>query len=598
MHPWSRGGFVLRWSWCLLAALLALALRFAGVLAPVERILHDRRVRSLPAEPATRVAAVLIDEASLARVGRWPWSRDQLARLVDAAFRAGARGVAVDLLLPEEAPGDADLAEALGRGPSVLAAGLDDRGRWLLPGRPLRGTALGHVSFDLDQDGIVRRFASTRQADGTALPALSVAAARLMDPGLPIPVGRVLKPGFRHRPVPSLGAAALLQGASGEALRGRIVFIGASAAGLGDRVVSPVSPGGTPEPGVLVEALAAEAILAGDLSRNAPFLADGVLAFALALGGALLLASPRGVVQAAASGLLLVPFGVSALAFRSFHLDQAPLAVAAALAATGGLAGLDGLRRARRAGREAGSRIRDLEALQERLAAARREEAEARRVVAHELRTPLTSVKGLAQLLAQFDLDPSERSRVAGMVMAETTRLSGMVEALLDLERLRLRDFGTDARALDLSSAFEARAALLQAGTGRRLDAAIERGLRIRGDQVLLERVLDNLVSNALKFSPEGTPVALGLRHEGGDALLEVSDHGPGIPQEERRSVFGRFARGSSKELAPGLGLGLALVSEVVAWHGGSVEAGSGAAGGARISVRIPLLPSTAGEGS
>ena len=77
-----QGGSALRLFWCFVAAALALALRLTGGLAPVERLFHDRMMRSLPVLPASRVATVLVDEASLAAVGRWPWSRAQLARLV------------------------------------------------------------------------------------------------------------------------------------------------------------------------------------------------------------------------------------------------------------------------------------------------------------------------------------------------------------------------------------------------------------------------------------------------------------------------------------------------------------------------------------
>ena len=249
----------------------------------------------------------------------------------------------------------------------------------------------------------------------------------------------------------------------------------------------------------------------------------------------------------------------------------------------------DRARRTRRSVSEAKRRIADLESVQAHLAEVRKQEAEAQRVVAHELKTPLTSVRGLAQLLAQFDLSGEERTRVAGMVVSEASRLAQMVDALLDLERLRLRDPARDAHPLDLSALCEARAAFLRAGTDRPFEAHIAPGLRVVGDEALLARVLENLVSNALKFSPEGAPVRISLRPEGGQALLEVEDRGPGIPEAEWARIFGRFARGSTQGLAPGLGLGLALVAEVVAWHRGTVAVAAGREGGSRFEVRLPL---------
>ena len=199
------------------------------------------------------------------------------------------------------------------------------------------------------------------------------------------------------------------------------------------------------------------------------------------------------------------------------------------------------------------------------------------------------SVKGLAQLLAQFDLSAPERNRVAQMVVSETSRLAQMVDALLDLERLRLRNYDRDAQPLDFSALCAERVDFLRAGTQREIVADFGIGLHVLGDKALLERVIENLVSNAIKFSPEGSPVRIGLRAEGSLAVLEVEDRGPGVPRPERAKIFGRFARGSAHALAPGLGLGLALVAEVVDWHRGTVEADGGPDGGSIFRVRLPM---------
>lgn len=575
--------------WPALAASLALVLQLSGALASAELLVRDAMLRNLPSRPASKVAAVLIDEEAIRLAGHWPWERAQLARLVEQVFAAGAKGVVIDLLLPEEREGDALLARALGRGPSVLAAGVDDAGNWLLPNRALRATAVGHVSFDLDRDGVVRRFSSTKQAGGQALPALPVAAARLGNAQLPIPVGVMLRPAFRTRPIPFISAASVLESHRVDVLRGRIVFLGTSAAGVGDRFVTPVSQGGSPEPGVLVEAISAEAILSKDLLHAASPLINALLAFGLGLLGTGLLAAPGRAFPLFAPGIALAPLLVSAASLHFLNLEVAPLAVLLALLLVGALAGGFRSRRTRLAMSDARNRITELESLQETISEARMQDAEARRVVAHELKTPLTSVKGLAQLLAQFDLSASERNRVARMVVSETSRLAQMVDALLDLERLRLRDYDRDAKPLDLSVLCTERVGYLRVGTQRDIVAEVGADLHVLGDKGLLERVLENLVSNAFKFSPEGSPVRIGLRAEGSLVVLEVEDRGPGVPAPERARIFGRFARGSAQGLAPGLGLGLALVAEVVAWHRGTVEADEGPNGGSIFRVRLPL---------
>lgn len=572
-----------------MAAALTLLLTLSGALAPVELLVRDAMLRNLPSRPAPNVAVVLIDEDAIRMAGPWPWDRAQLARLVDKVFAAGAKGVAMDLLFPEEREGDDLLAQALKRGPSVIATGLDEAGNWLPPNRVLRSAATGHVSFDLDRDGVVRRFASMKQLGDRVLPALPVAAARLADDRLPVPVGRMLRPGFQTRPVPQISAAAVLESRDADVLRGRVVFIGTSAAGVGDRFISPISQGGSPEPGVLVEAISTEAILSKDLLHLASPVVNALLALALGLLGTLMLASQGRTASLLAPGVVLAPLLISALSLHLLHLELAPVTILVTLVLMGALIGFARSRRTKVAMSDALTRISELEQLQESLSEIRQQDAEARRVVAHELKTPLTSVKGLAQLLAQFDLSGPERNRVAQMVVSETSRLAEMVDALLDLERLRLRAFERDAKPVDLSSLCAQRAAILQAGTTRVILTELQPGLHILGEKALLERVIENLVGNAFKFSPHETPIQIRLRSDGSQATLEVEDQGPGIPLQERGKIFGRFARGSTQGLAPGLGLGLALVAEVVGWHHGTVGVDERAGGGSIFRIRVPL---------
>lgn len=552
-------------------------------------MIRDILLRMAPASAVQKVAVVAVDEAALREMGPWPWDRDRLAQLVESVYGAGARGVALDVLLPEARPGDPRLARALAQGPSVLAVGVDDGGRWLWPDSHLQEGEKAHVSFDLDRDGVIRRFTSTRQIEGRILPAFPVAAARLGDPRLAIPVDQVLQPGFRARAVPVVSAAEVLQGKRVQALQDRVVFIGTTAAGLGDRVVTPVSDSGRPQPGVLVEAQATEAFIAGDLLRPIPPMLQAAAVFGLAWLGTWVLSANRRHLVALVPGLVLAPSLLAAFSLRGFHLVWAPGAMTLSLVLAGAMITWARFREARRTARDSEHRIAELEGLQRALTETGKQEAEARRVVAHELKTPLTSVRGLAQLLAQYDLSSEERTRVAGMVVSEASRLAQMVDALLDLERLRLRDPAKEARPLDLSALCRERTAFLQAGTERPITRAVEEGLRVAGDPSLLARVVENLVSNALKFSPDRTPVRLVLRREGAEAVLEVEDRGPGVPVEERTRIFGRFARGSTRGEAPGLGLGLALVAEVAAWHQGRVEVDDGTGGGSCFRVRLPL---------
>ena len=562
----------------LVSAFLAVSIALAtGLPATLDLPVRDALLRALPSRPVRDVAVIAIDEEALAAEGPWPWPRARLAAIATAAREAGARVLALDLLLVAPGDGDDVLAGDLGTLPSVLAAGLDAKAGWLLPAPSLRGAGrLAQTSFDVDHDGVMRRLSATKQRDGLSLPALSVVAAFLAtDPGRPVPVGRVLVPDFRHRPagVPVVGAAGLLAGRDGESLRGRVVFLGVTAAGLGDRFVTPGSPSGTPEPGVLVHAATAACLLAGGLLRPFPPLVSGLIASAFA--GLVLLAGrsrgPRRRLLLGATALVPLGFGTPLLA-AGLELPVATLTGATLLA----LLAVEA-RAARRGEREVA-----------RGAALRTEELEARRVAVHEMKTPLTAVRGLTQLLSGFDLSPSERTRVVAMVGEETERLGGMIESLNAVEKMRLADFDATARPVDLGALALRRAAAIGAGAPGRVSAKAGEGVFVLGDEGFLARVVDNLVSNALKFSPPFSQVRLAVARQGSDALLTVTDEGPGIPQAERERVFGRFVRGSGAGGAEGLGLGLSLVHEVVTWHRGHVSVGCAEGTGSVFEVALP----------
>ena len=121
------------------------------------------------------------------------------------------------------------------------------------------------------------------------------------------------------------------------------------------------------------------------------------------------------------------------------------------------------------------------------------------------------------------------------------------------------------------------------------LNTSIEPGLIVRADAALIERVVDNLVGNAIKYSPAPSPVSISIRQNGPLAVLDVEDRGVGIPAEERERVFRRFVRGSTAKGTEGLGLGLSLVAEVARWHGGSVSVDDSRGGGAVFHFALPL---------
>jgi signal transduction histidine kinase len=681
----------------------------AGWLAPLERPSFDLLVR-LPrpvSPPEPPVAAVVIDDASVAALGPLPWPRARLAAVVTASRREGARAVAIDLLLaePTRSVDDRALAAAIADLPHVIAAALDRDGSWVMPTAELGGPAnAAHVHAEIASDGVVRGFSSTKQAHGLALPAMALAVARLAGAEVRVEPGRLIRPGWRFAPtqVEQVRAADLLAGSADvTGLRDRVVLLGVTASGAGDQFLVPVGDRHRPVPGVLVHAAAAAAVLDGDLLRSAPVWLVLVLLFVEAVSVQVLrtLAGrlrPFHPVVAMAGGV-----GVAVLLLWSSHLVVPVVAVVTAalvstlareviesrlaqaeagqllheLVAGGGGSSvalprgargrlrlvrelqnqvardrdlrqtlLDGLgegvmlwdrdgrvvlantvvaalwaeppQRAwmeRATGNDVGSLpsawelrhrgrhlavetrelahgslviVRDVTA--ERELARQREEMQ--RLVSHELKTPLASLAGFGGMLERYEMNPTELKRVAGLIRGEAERLGAMVAGFLDLQSLGEGIGDEDRVAVDLGELVRTRCSVLRAAAGDRgqeLADEVESGIVVDGVPRLLALVVDNLVGNALKHTPEGSRVEVRVWGDASGAHVAVGDDGPGMDEEVLPRVFDRFYRAPGRPSA-GSGLGLAIVREVAEWHGACVHVESTLGEGSVFRVDFP----------
>jgi signal transduction histidine kinase len=569
--------------WIAAAAGVAVMLLLASnALDALELPARDVALRLLPPRAAGDTTIVAVDEQSLRTIGPWPWDRATLAAIVDRAADAGARGVILDILLADPRPGDEKLAAAAHRLPVLAVAVVDEHGRWLAPGPPLaKVMTAAHGNFELDHDGILRRLSATKQSQERSLTAISVEAASLVT-GAPTPVGRSLAPAFRTRPrsIPAVSAADLLRNpAAASTLRGKLVFVGTTAFALSDRVLTPVTTRHLPEPGVTVQAAATESIIRGNVIRELPPIAGGVFA-ALAIGTIILVRRRR----IAALLLIVVIIGGG---FLLLTMDIAIPFVTLVASATLAVAGI-----------ETKIIVTALRSSEERFLDHREREAESKRILAHELKTPLASMRNLTQLMGVFELTDAERQRVVSLLAQEAGKLETMVGTLLDLERLPLRDFDSSASVLDLGALVSARLDFLRAGSDRTLLLSAERQLFVRADSALLERVIDNLVGNALKYTPAPLPVTVRAMRRGGEAVIEVEDRGPGIGEADRERIFQRFVRGAAAAGTQGLGLGLSLVAEIAKWHSGTADVEDADEGGSRFRITLPLAIATANAGA
>ncbi|TML00543.1 MAG: HAMP domain-containing protein [Actinobacteria bacterium] len=230
-------------------------------------------------------------------------------------------------------------------------------------------------------------------------------------------------------------------------------------------------------------------------------------------------------------------------------------------------------------------------AFEERRASERR----LRRFVAdasHELRTPLTSIRGYAELFRRgADSRPEDLAKSMQRIEAEASRMGVLVDDLLLLARL---DQGRplERERVDLgriaSDAVESARAI---EPDRPIDLSVSGPIELMGDEGRLRQVLDNLLDNVRVHTPQGTPVQVKVQANHHEALLSVTDGGPGLSQEVADRVFERFYRGDPARSrgTGGVGLGLSIVSAIVDAHGGSVTAASPGGGGAAFEVRLPV---------
>jgi len=210
----------------------------------------------------------------------------------------------------------------------------------------------------------------------------------------------------------------------------------------------------------------------------------------------------------------------------------------------------------------------------------------------HELRTPLTSIQANLELLQVEGAGTEDDRHAVDSALSSTKRMSGLVSDLLLLARA---DAGRQVARTDTDLAGIAAGALEEVAPlagERHLESHLETPLPMSGNPDELHRMIRNLLENAVRHTPEKTTVELTARRDGDQALLEVLDDGPGIPDGITEQVFDRFVHGEGPAdtiSGGGTGLGLAIVRAVAQSHGGSVEAGKSAYGGARFSIRLPL---------
>lgn len=578
------------------------------------------------------IVLVAIDDATLARYGASPLNRARLAEGVRRIAAAQPKLLAIDILLVDKAveADDAALEAALGgMRPLVLSSALEagTGTGWLkpLPRFAQSAARVGHVHADPDGDGVSRQVLLSKYSGRERYWAFALEALNaLRDPATgehePIsdkPITETTEalevagesgtyvipaPDTTQRTLwinyagpdgtfPRVSFARLLEDpAAGAALRGRIVLLGVTAQGTGDRLFTPFfSASGMP--GIEIHANILHTLLSGRFLtpvREAGMALAVLLIAALAL---LALARMQGV--ALWASLLAVAAAVIVAPYFAFLRGQVWPAFSLLLCF--GVAVVAG------------------EAFQLLVVRRRFADSENKRRLArqqfematHEMRTPLASIQASSELLTRYTLDPARREQMLKLLHDESQRLAKLVERFLSVERLSAGEMELRLAPIELSpllTRIAERIGPLAARKGLqfRLEPAPPEmnPTKVQADAELLEFAVSNLLTNAVKYTPavgsgggpEGGWVRLAWQTRDGAAEIVVADNGPGIAQPDQKKLFDRFFRTAEAEQSttPGFGLGLAIAREIISHHGGHIEVASAPGEGTRFTIQIP----------
>ena len=223
--------------------------------------------------------------------------------------------------------------------------------------------------------------------------------------------------------------------------------------------------------------------------------------------------------------------------------------------------------------------------------------------VAHELKNPLSSLASAVETVGRVN-DPEQQRRLLGIIREDVTRLDRLISDISNASRLDAELSRAESQPVELATLLSTLAEIHrsigenQAGVGSLQDQPVDialdaaKGLVVRGMESRLGQVFQNLISNAVSFSPPGGTVAIVARRQGGDAIVTVEDSGPGIPPGKLNAIFDRFysERPSGEAFGTHSGLGLSIVKQIVEATGGRVHAENRTdASGARFVVQMPL---------
>jgi len=212
--------------------------------------------------------------------------------------------------------------------------------------------------------------------------------------------------------------------------------------------------------------------------------------------------------------------------------------------------------------------------------------------VSHELRTPLTAIRSVGEVgLRGGRRDEGEYRAIIGSMLEEVDRLAGLVDRLLTLSRAETGEARLSRESIDLKALADSIVndlAVLAEEKGQTVVVEAAGCPRAMADRLMLRQALLNLVDNAIKFGPAGSGIVIRVSDSRDRAVIDVIDHGPGVPAAARDRIFDRFYRASGSEQASGTGLGLSIAKSAVDANGGTLTLEKSDASGSTFRITVP----------
>jgi signal transduction histidine kinase len=210
--------------------------------------------------------------------------------------------------------------------------------------------------------------------------------------------------------------------------------------------------------------------------------------------------------------------------------------------------------------------------------------------VTHELKSPIAGMKLSLQTLQRPQITVEQRARLLDRCIQESDRLADLCNNMLLTSQIEGRQYKAARETISLSDLVERSADIYMARYPGRITTNIQTGCAVTGDMLMLQMALNNLLENAIKYTPEDTPIEISLLRGSGRATLQVADTGPGIPDSEKKKVFSKFYRigDEATRRTKGTGLGLYLTAKIVQQHKGTLNVKNNTPRGAVFEISLP----------